>query len=611
MKIKIKPGRMIELLPEESLLAALVRCQLPVPNVCNGKGTCGKCKVRITSGVSAPTQAELKHLSGQEIDEGIRLACAVKPQEGMEIELESGVTYDRKEAVLRNMMQTELNPGLEKILLRISAPSLADERGDWDRVVDEIAGKRPHASIHADLSLLEKLPQVLRTKNFKATVTLWENEVLDVEAGDTTQSIFGVALDIGTTSVAAALVDLKRGTVLKTVSSENGQTAYGADVISRISYANESPEQRRQLRDRVRETVNALVGKLTEAEGITADSIYTMTVVANTTMNHLFLGLDVSCLAVSPFVSASNSPLSFAAAELGIKINPRGKILLFPNIASFVGGDTVGAVVGAPEVLAEGTHLLIDLGTNCELFLKTSEAMYACSTAAGPAFEGAGITQGMRAKPGAIEGVAITDQGVEIEVIGEQAAVGICGSGLVEAIEQMKLAGIINKQGTIVDPAKNTALNAPLRERIRPGGKDGREFVLAFGGADGVDVVLNQKDIGELQLAKGAVCAGIKTLLSQAGLTLQDLDSVVLAGTFASYLNARSILEIGLVPDISPERIRAVGNSAHVGAVRALLNHEEYKQAGLLAKEIKHIELGGNKTFTSFFMKSMYIERAS
>jgi len=301
--------------------------------------------------------------------------------------------------------------------------------------------------------------------------------------------------------------------------------------------------------------------------------------------------------------------MELAASDLGIEINPEGRVLTFPNIGGFVGGDTVGAVIGTPELLEVGNHLLIDLGTNCELFLITSQGMVACSTAAGPAFEGAGITQGMRAKPGAIEAVTINEDGVEIKIIGSQTAIGICGSGLIEGIEQMKLAGIINKQGKVIDPEKASSLSPQLSARIRSGGKDGREFVLSYGRNEGVDVCLNQKDVGEFQLAKGAVCAGIKTLVSMVGISIKDLDSVVLAGTFATYLQARSILEIGLVPNISQDKIKAVGNAAHVGAMRALLNLTVFNDAVELAKKVKHIELGGSKAFTSNFMRSMYIER--
>jgi Uncharacterized metal-binding protein len=593
-------------------MEVLVRNQIPVQNVCGGKGSCGKCKVLFHSRLPEPTQLDLKHLTRQEIDAGFRLSCGMKVEEDMGLEVVAADVYDRKEAVLREMLQINLDHGVQKVRVQIPKPSLEDERGDWNRLHDELLRILDAEIVGIKMFALVKLPNILRAGNFIVTVTLWDNQVLDVEAGDTTSTLYGAAVDIGTTSVAVSLVDLNSGQLIRVVSHENMQTAYGADVISRISYAHEGREKRLRLKEAVRETINNLINRLIEENGVSANSIYKMTVVSNTTMNHLFLGLDTSNLAVAPYVSVMNNFLELSASELGIEINPEGRILTFPNIGSFVGGDTVGAVIGAPQVLEEGNHLLIDLGTNCELFLKTSQGMMACSTAAGPAFEGARITHGMRAKPGAIEAVRVTEDGVEVKVIGRQKASGICGSGLVEGIEQMKLAGIINKRGKIINPEKEgSSLSPRLRDRIRSGGKSGREFVLTEGGKEGTDVFLNQEDIGELQLAKGAVCAGIKTLVGMVGISIQDLDTVVLAGTFASYLNAKSILEIGLVPNIDPLKVKTVGNAAHVGAMRALLNRTVFKEAVELAKKVKHIELGGSKAFTSNLMRSMYLERTN
>lgn len=609
MKIKIRPeNQVLDSENSESLMECLVRNGIPVQNICSGKGTCGKCKVRILTKLPKPTPLDLKHLGRQEIERGYRLACDVSAEDGMEIEAPFGDGQDRKETALLTRHNISLNPGLRKVFLRIPKPSLADERGDWERTEDDLLKVSKAEALTLGLSVLEKLPSVLRKGDFAVTATLWGSRVLDIEAGDTTGLLYGAAVDIGTTSVAVSLVDLNNYNVMKVISAENGQTAYGADVISRISYARESREKKLQLRDAVRTTINRLIQRLTEETGISAEHIYKMTVVANTTMNHLFLGLDTSHLAVAPFVSAVNSSLELAASELGMKINPEGRVLTFPNIGGFVGGDTVGAVIGTPELLTGGNHLLIDLGTNCELFLITSEEMIACSIAAGPAFEGAGIRQGMRAKAGAIEGVTITETEVKIQVIDSPQASGICGSGLIEGIEQMRAAGIINKQGKLTDPEKAGALSAELRERIRARGNE-REFVMALAGEGGTEVSLTQRDIGELQLAKGAVCAGIKTLVHLAGISLADLDSIVLAGTFATYLKAKSILEIGLVPDVQQEKIKAVGNAAHAGAMRALLDQTVFRDAVKLAKRVKHIELGGNKDFTANFMKSMFLGR--
>lgn len=608
MRITILPNSTIITDDQETLMEALIRHQLPVQNICNGKGTCGKCKVRLTGYVSPPSERDLLHLNSIELQAGFRLACTVQPEEGMVVELNFVESQDRKVSALQEMKTTALDPGVEKVYIQSNKPTLADERGDWDRVVDALSTITGRSYDEASLYILSKVSDVLRADKFALTATVFDEKTLEIEAGDTTKRLFGVAVDVGTTSVAVALLDLNLGIILKVVSTENEQTAYGADVISRISFAMGSKERADALRVAIRRTINRLLEELEVQTNVGKNEIFKMTMVGNTTMQHLFLGLDASHLAVSPFVSVCNKPLELSALEVGLEINPQARVLLFPNIGSFVGGDTMGAIIGAPSVLEQGNHLLIDLGTNCELFLKTDLTMLACSTAAGPAFEGAGIAYGMRAKQGAIESVTLTEGGVVCQVIGRQEPIGICGSGLIEAIDELRQSGVINRQGKIRDPEQAETLAFALRNRIRAAEK-GREFVLAYGSDQGLDITISQKDIGELQLAKGAVCAGIKTLVEMAGITVSELDSVTLSGTFATYLKAQNILNIGLVPDISEDRIKIVGNAAHVGAILALLDQQELAKAGELYRKISHVELGGSSTFSKFFMDSMYLER--
>ncbi len=608
MKITILPNKAISVMAGESLLQAMRRERLPLTNVCNGQGSCGKCKVRLVKGASPATVSDSKHLTRQELDQNIRLACQVVPQDGMVIQVMSeNENYDRKEASLHpdDFTGMQIDPGIKKVLLILKEPSLNNAHGHWGRMADEL-DRQGIVPSRPGIDVLQKLTRVLQQDDYTITAVLWGNLVVDVEAGDTRDALYGVALDIGTTSVAMALVDLRDGRVKKVVSAENGQIAYGADVISRIEYANESTEKRRCLQSAIRTTVNSLIDKIAEECSIDAQSIYKMTVVGNTAMQHLLLNLDVSSLAVAPFVAVCTDPLEFAARELSIRINPRGRVSILPGIGSFVGSDTLGAVLSADGVLGDGNHLLIDLGTNCELFLKVGQLMMACSTAAGPAFEGARIARGMRAKPGAIEGAKLTGQGVDIKVIGGEQAAGICGSGLIQAIAQMKEAGAINELGAINDLDDDCQLSPALRRRIRQNDRD-REFVLAYGEGLAGDIALTQRDIRELQLAKGAVCAGIKTLLEIAGISLDDLDSVVLAGTFATYLDIPSVISIGLVPNLAIQKIRSVGNAAHLGALNVLLNQGEMNKAEQLVKRIKHIELGGSPVFSNYFVDSMYI----
>lgn len=608
MEIKILPNLVINAWTEETLMDALVHHCLPVQNVCNGKGTCGKCRVRITEIVPMPTERERKHLTQTDLSAGIRLACAVTPEEGMTLELDFVDNLDRKEAALIGMKVTALDPGVEKVLLTLSKPTLADERGDWDRTVDELNSVTGKHIVASSFNVICKAPEVIRANNYKLTATLKDNAVLNLEAGDTRSRLFGTAVDIGTTSVAVALVDLLQGTVLKVVSTENEQAAYGADVISRISFANDSRQNAVALQNAIRRTLNRLLKELKLETGVSLTEIMQMTIVSNTAMHHLFTGFGVSHLAVSPFVSTCNRPLELSAYDLNLGINPGALVCLFPNIGGFVGGDTVGAIIGAPEVLEPGNHLIIDLGTNCELFLKTNNSMMACSTAAGPAFEGAGITHGMRARKGAIESIRLSEQGVSCRVIGDQPPIGICGSGLIEGIDEMRQAGVINAQGRIGDLEGISTLPIELRSRIRETEK-GKEFVLVYGSEHGRDITITQKDVAAFQYAKGAVCAGIKTLVEMAALSISDIDSVILSGTFATYLKAENILNIGLVPNIPAEKIKAIGNAAHMGAIWALLDKKNFALAEDLHRKIRHIELGGSAVFSDYFTDSMYLER--
>lgn len=607
IKVNSKPITAIE---GESLMVTLLHHHQIISNICNGRGTCGKCKVRIVSAAPEPSAIEYQKLSAGELAAGIRLACQTQPCEDMEIICGPAGNVDRKEELLFTPEQISgQHSGLRLVKIDLDIPSLDDERGDWDRLSHKLQETCSLTNPTIALPLLQTLAPLLRQENFAVTIILWNNEVLDVRPGKETGPIYGVAIDIGTTNIAVALYDLQSGQMVRLAAAENGQTRFGADVISRIEFSNSNQSNRTLLRQTVTDTINGLLAKLCNAAEIDSRDIFKAVIVGNTTMHHLFLGLDVSYLALSPFVSVSNDFLELDATATKLGVHPQAKVLLFPNIGGFVGGDTLGAIFGAEDLLTAGRHLLLDIGTNCELYLQNGSRMWACSTAAGPAFEGAGITYGMRAQAGAIERVMIDENGLAVTVIGGGAASGICGSGLIEAIQQMRRAGIINQQGTIIDPDDpevQTDLVYGLKDRIREG-RHGREFVL-FYSSQGDDIVLTQRDISQLQLAKGAVCAGIRTLLDIAGLTVGDLDSVVLAGTFASHLNLVSTMDIGLIPQMSPHKLKTAGNAAHAGAVKALLDQQAFAALRQRAENITHVELGGSSIFSMYFMESMYIE---
>ncbi|MDF2571347.1 MAG: Na(+)-translocating NADH-quinone reductase subunit [Sporomusa sp.] len=589
-------------------METLLRHQQLVSNDCNGRGSCGKCKVKITKLTPEPLDNEYKKLSAGELADGVRLACQVTPCEGMEVLCGLTGNVDRKESLLFVPEQTSGQySGISQVIIDIDLPSLADERSDWERLTHKLQETCSLTKPTIGLSLLQTLAPLIRQKNYAVNVVLHNNEVLDVRPGKETIPLYGAAVDIGTTNIAVAIFDLETGRMVRLAAAENGQTRFGSDVISRIEFSNASPHNRTLLRQAVIDTINGLLAKVCNAAEIGSKDIFKAVIVGNTTMHHLFLGLDVSYLALSPFVSVSNAYLQLSGTEAKLEIHPQANVQLFPNIAGFVGGDTLGAIFGAEELLISGRHLLIDIGTNCELYLQDGSRRWACSTAAGPAFEGAGITYGMRAQPGAIERVTIDETGLVITVIGGGEATGICGSGLIEAIQQMRLAGVINQQGSIVDPKDSEIqLSSEISSRIRVGEK-GRNFVLSYS-STGNDIVLTQRDISQLQFAKGAVCAGIRTLLDIAGMTMEDLDSVVLAGTFASHLNLASTLDIGLIPQTGLQKLKTAGNAAHAGAVKALLDQRAFDGIIEQSSNITHVELGGSPTFSMYFMDSMYID---
>ena len=608
MQIKVNSESLV-VAEGETLMATLLRYNQPVTNICNGQGSCGKCKVRILNGVPEPSELEYQKLSAGELATGVRLACRVQPQPGMALVCGEKGNVDRKESLLFIEQASSEYCGLRQVQLELDQPTIDDERGDWNRLLAKLQETCALTEARIGLQQLQTLAPVIRQENFAVTAVLWEQQILAVLPGAEQVPVYGVAIDIGTTNIAVALYNLETGAMVRLAAAENGQTRYGADVISRIEFANEEPSNRTLLQEAVTGTINSLLNKLCNAAEISSKQIYKAVVVGNTTMHHLFLGIDVSYLALSPFVSVCNTSLELDAIEVELALHPQAKVVLFPNVGGFVGGDTLGAVLGAAELLATERHLLIDIGTNCELYLQDGTKMWACSTAAGPAFEGAGITYGMRAQAGAIERVTIDEKGVSLAVIGGGAATGICGSGLIEAVQQMRRAGIINKAGSINDPndaGVQAELPPELITRIRTG-QQNREFVLAYN-PGGDDIVLTQRDISQLQLAKGAVCAGIRTLLDIAGLGVDELDSVVLAGTFATHLNLTSTLDIGLIPRMSLHKLKTAGNAAHAGAVKTLLDQRAFTGLQQQANKIEHVELGGSATFSRYFMDSMYIE---
>ena len=608
MKIKINfittAGRKAAVQVEKGtkLLEAAARAGMAVEGNCGGKGSCGKCRVRlIPKSAEEPTGTEKKLLSPEELEEGWVLACQRTAEGDSVVEVpEQSDAFQRKVSLTGEDEEIRAEPAVSKVELSLERPTVQDQTPDLERLLERLPGDRPFS---VSRRLLAGLPRVLRRENFAVTAVLAGGKLIAVEPGATSGRLFGIAFDIGTTTIMGSLHDLNSGRALAVGAATNPQNIYGADVISRITYATDNEGGLERLQRKVMEALNGIIEKLSGEAGIETGEIYEAAVVGNTTMSHLFLGIDPTYLAPAPFIPAYRHPMSMAAAEMGLSINPGGQVVVLPNIAGYVGSDTVGVILATGLEQRGDCCAVIDIGTNGELVLAAGGRILTCSTAAGPAFEGAQIKHGMRAADGAIEAVEIVDGEVRVKVIGEVAPRGLCGSGLIDAAAAMLKAGVLEPSGRLADPDRaGKELPPSLQSRLRRG-EGGLNFVLAGEGNEAV--LLTQADLRELQLAKGALYAGLQILLQEAGLTEGDLDEVLLAGAFGSYIRRESARDIGLLPGIALDKITPVGNAAGQGARAALLSQTRRAQALALPDLIEHVELSSRADFQSAFIEAL------
>jgi len=610
-KIRIRfvsQQKIAEVQPGATLLDAAAAAGVPVEGNCGGKGTCGKCKVRIVSGYGGePSQAEVKHLGLKELEAGWVLACQCRPEKDMAVEVPVLTDAGRRKVRLQGGGPVvKPDPAVEKVYVRMEPPGLDDQGPDYERLLGglEVTDSR------VNLELLASLPRLLRDANFQVAATLVGGRLAAVERGDATGRKYGLAFDLGTTTVVGWLVDLDTGDTLAARAVTNPQNVYGADVISRIGHAG-THEGLRQLQQKILAACNEIIRCLLDEGRVAGDEIYEIVAVGNTTMSHLFLGIDPTFLATAPYVPAFAGRMELEARELGLDVMPAGRVVVLPNIAGYVGSDTVGVMLATDIGRRPGFCLAVDIGTNGEVVLAGRGRLLTCSTAAGPAFEGARIRHGMRAAAGAIEGVRIDGGEVGLEVIDDATPLGICGSGLLDAAAAMVQVGLISPTGRLLPPESLPEGVPPgLKERLRRG-KDGTEFVLAQDGsvATGEDIVITQKDIRELQLAKAAIYAGIQVLLKELEVTPEEIDEILLAGAFGNYIKIDSALALGLLPAVAPGRIKAVGNAAGDGARMALISGTARAEASDLARRAGHVELSTWPDFQDEFVNAMYFPK--
>ncbi|GAP08416.1 MAG TPA: DUF4445 domain-containing protein [Anaerolinea thermolimosa] len=594
-------GRRIVIERGATLLEAAQRAGVEMVASCGGMGVCSTCKVRLIQGrVTPPVETELEELGEELIRAGYRLACQTEPLEDVRVEIppESLVAGQSLQVEGREG-RVNLDPPVVAIDLQLMPPSLDDLRSDLTRV-NAVLQERGLGPLAAGPRLLGALSQQLRQENWQVRLAVRrEGEASGlVSVLPRGARLVGLAMDLGSTKLALFLVDLESGALLAQTGVMNPQISFGEDVVSRIAYANRGEEQRKQLQTRLVEIINQTLTELCQREGLCADQIVDVVAVGNTAMHHLFAGLPVAPLGHAPYTPVVSEPMNFPAAEIGLQVAPGAQIYLPPNIAGYVGADHVAALIATRSYLAAGrTALLVDIGTNTEISLIHRGQIYACSCASGPAFEGAHIHDGMRAAPGAIERVHLAEGQVRVVTIGGQAPVGICGSGILNAVAELLDAGVIDARGVL----------RAAHSRVRPAnGK--AEFVLAdtTETAHGREIVVTRKDVNEIQLAKGAIRAGLEILLKEAGIPAEQVEDFIVAGAFGTHLDLASALRVGMFPTLPLERFHQVGNAAGVGARQMLLSRGLRQEAAEVAREVTYIELTTRPDFTPTFVECMY-----
>ena len=604
-------------LPEGTpLVRALWEAGTVVETPCGGFGVCGKCKVRFTGGaVPEPTEEELRHVPAQELAEGWRLACRHRVTADTQVE----VPAESRPAIAQVLTtaverRVSLEPAVGRLRLQIPAPATSDERSDLRRLLDAL--REQHgvalATEQVPLGVLRQLPQILRDARFCVYAVLFydaehpaENRLLAVQPNDT-RPLLGVAFDIGTTTLVGYLIDLHSGKQLAHAARLNPQVQYGDDVVSRLSFVYHEPAGLKQLQHAVVRGMNEIIAEACQTAGVDSHDVFEVVAVGNTTMLHFLLGVNTNSIAVAPYVPVFTDLLSVEARQIGLRVNPAAMLTTLPCVAGYVGADTV-AVALTHLFDPEGeTALALDIGTNGEVVLRHRGKYYCASAAAGPAFEGGRIYQGIRAETGAVSQISVEGNGenrwLHVTTIAGAPPKGICGSGLIDAAACLLDIGAVNEAGRM-----NSDGNGQWWETHLTTLCEQRAFQLvapeAAGNAEGI--VLTQKDIRELQLAKGSIRAVMEVLLREAGITWLDVRRLLVAGAFGMYVNLRSAQRIGLLPPLPARRIEAVGNAAGAGAKIALRSVRERKRAQWLARQMKHIVMTGNPRYEEEYVEHL------
>jgi len=575
---------------------------IAIDSTCGGHGTCKKCRVRIARDPPAPSSLDIRAYTADELNQGWRLACRTAATRDTQVEVPP-LTTRPKAATVGVGRQVILRPAVQKRYLELAEPSLADQASDLERVLAQLDDLEPRA----DLPVLRTLGRTLRDADYKVTAVVVDDVLIAVEPGDTTGRRFGIAFDLGTTTVVATLLDLSSGTPAAVESALNSQQPFGADVITRISATMMDPGALDKLRNLAQETLAELARAVCARGGVAPHEVYEVAVAGNATMTHLVLGIDPEPLGMAPFILSARLFPEVLAGDLGLAgaVHPRSRAVVFPSFGAYVGGDITAGLLASGMDRDARVRLFVDIGTNCEIVLGNREWLLATAAPAGPAFEGAAIRCGMRAADGAIEVVTMTPGELSLKVIGDAEPQGLCGSGLVDAVTGLVRVGLLDSSGRFVAAASAEAVAPGLADRLTSIGKE-RVFVLHWRGPDpAASIYLSQRDVRELQFAKAAIATGWQILLEEAGLTAADVRQVLLAGSFGSYLSPASAIRIGLVPRVPVPRVVPAGNVAGEGAKMALLSLRERAGGLALLEEVRYVELSDRAGFNDRFVEQL------
>jgi uncharacterized 2Fe-2S/4Fe-4S cluster protein (DUF4445 family) len=628
VRVRFEPSeRTVEVERGEELLSAAIAAGVYINSSCGGDGVCGRCKVQIREGQyrTEPTG----RVSADERARGVVLACLttvrsdlvvyVPPESRLDLEAmpEEEARQLRLKGLYARAEEVDLAPSIKpdelyqhsplatKMYLQLPRPSLDDRVSDLDRLYREIRRSHDIPIMQTGLKNIRRLGALLRSSDWKVTVTLGKRngtaEVVLVEPGDTSARNYGVAFDIGTTTVSGQLVNLNTKEILGTMASYNRQAAFGSDVISRIIYAS-SGDGLERLHHAVIDSMNAMIQKMAERAGVALGDITSVMCAGNTTMTHLLLRVDPTYIRRDPYVPAASFVPVIRAAEAGVKINPRALLACVPGVSTYVGGDITAGVVAANIADEEPLTMLIDVGTNGEIVLGNKDWLVCCSASAGPAFEGSGVTCGMRAVSGAVQRVSIGGPGctdVRIETIGDAPPRGICGSGYIDLIAELFSCGIMDRSGRLRPEAGG--------QRVREI-ETGREYVLVpeDEAETDQDIVITEEDIENLKRSKGAIYAAASILLRKLDLSFRDVERVYIAGGFGTTLDVEKAVSIGLLPDLPRERFRFLGNSSLAGAREILLSYPAMKEAEDVARKMTAFELSAEPAYMDEYVSALF-----